>query len=463
MAVESGDAELRENPAFGGARDEGGEEAQQVDIEAALRDGTLTQADAIVQMQKQMDQLAKALSLAELKEGQEASAETALSRMMATPMNWHQATVQAGSTGVANAAWFLVTAIVIVIVQCLAALGLFQGIVLMGCVDSDQCPAGMYCGIVEDGGRCNYCGDFAPLPLQTTQTGTLNDAAELNFEGFNTTLVDEVCSNITARTGWSEAYGQGGESYSREAVQQWCEYCVHPIDRKVVEISTAKFAERNLGMMTRFDWLTLAFASTMVAFKLSGELTDIELCRLAVAHGRDGLSSTWRIALQLIAYLRRWYFLPTVLVCITVMVRFRGGDAMSVCLNAIGVIFLCDIDNILFNMALNDATKVEIQRGLRAGKLGQIDDAEASALYRSKLIHVFLFVVYVIFVCTPLVETSLARVLMPYWFVGLGAGIDGCLSGSSTADKCIGFGKGIATGVIASVVGTVVFLAAIYN
>ena len=281
------------------------------------------------------------------------------------------------------------------------------------------------------------------------------------FEGFNATLVDEVCSNITARTGWSEAYGQGGSPYTREAVEQWCEYCVHPIDGKVVEISTAKFAERNLGMMTRFDWLTLAFASTMVAFKLSGELTDIELCRLAVAHGRDGLSSGWRIALRLIAYLRRWYFLPTVLCCITVMVRFRGGDAMSVCLNAIGVIFLCDIDNILFNMALNDATKADIQRGLRAGKLGQVSDAESGVLYRSKLIHVFLFVAYVILVCTPLMTSAVARVLVPYWFVGLGAGIDACLSGSSAADKCIGFGKGIATGVLASVVGTVVFLAAL--
>ena len=69
----------------------------------------------------------------------------------------------------------------------------------------------------------------------------------------------------------------------------------------------------------------------------------------------------------------------------------------------------------------------------------------------------FLFVAYVILVCTPLIASAIVRIFMPYWFVGLGAGIDAYLSGSSAADKCIGFGKGIATGVLASVVGFSVF------
>ena len=77
--------------------------------------------------------------------------------------------------------------------------------------------------------------------------------------------------------------------------------------------------------------------------------------------------------------MRRWVFLPVLVLTMPFLVLVKGGDALSVCFNTVAILFLCDIDNILFNMALNDATKVEIQRGLRAGKLGQIDDAESSA------------------------------------------------------------------------------------
>ena len=187
---------------------------------------------------------------------------------------------------------------------------------------------------------------------------------------------------------------------------------MHPIDLRVEAVSAVEFIyDRNLGAMVMLDWFALLFSSTCVAFKVAGERNDIELCRLAVAHGRDELAPGQRLTLGVIAFVRRWCFLPLVILSMVTMVLYRGSDAMSVCLNAIGVIFLCDIDNIVYTMALSGATKAEIERGLRAGKCGQLTDVESSALDRSKLVHVFLLVLYVLIVVNGLLRINILRLV----------------------------------------------------
>jgi hypothetical protein len=41
----------------------------------------------------------------------------------------------------------------------------------------------------------------------------------------------------------------------------------------------------------------------------------------------------WRIALQFMNGMRRWIFLPCLVVCIPTAIVLQGGDALSVCFN----------------------------------------------------------------------------------------------------------------------------------
>ena len=343
--AESNDAQV-ENPSFAAGA------GHALDIEAALRDGALTAEQALVEMQKQME-ASTAAQIAELKEGlaeQLAKASSvdsvvasAVGRVLSTPTNWHQATVQSACSGSPDAPRFVSIAAAMVLTQLLAAMGLLSGVAIPSCVASDQCAASHFC---EHGSqRCSLCGDTVPLPVQVNADGsTLNHVPDLNFAGFNRTMVQEVCSVPADRIGLNSI----GVSFNfpKASVQEWCETCVHPIDLRVEAVDAKQFIyDRNLGAMVALDWFALLFSSICVAFKLAGERNDIELCRLAAVHGRDELARGWRTMLGAIGFVRRWIFLPLVMVSMVTMVLYRGSDAMSVCLNAIGVIFLCDIDS----------------------------------------------------------------------------------------------------------------------
>ena len=60
------------------------------------------------------------------------------------------------------------------------------------------------------------------------------------------------------------------------------------------------------------------------------QLKDIRLCTLAVEHADSKLSVGWRVTLRVINLIRRWTFMPVLLVAIPFTVMFQGGDALNV-------------------------------------------------------------------------------------------------------------------------------------
>jgi hypothetical protein len=70
---------------------------------------------------------------------------------------------------------------------------------------------------------------------------------------------------------------------------------------------------------------------------------DIALCAIAIAHAWDQLSRGSRIILALLGGVRRWLFLPTLVVAVPVVVLVKGGDALSVCFNTIAILFLTEV------------------------------------------------------------------------------------------------------------------------
>ena len=71
------------------------------------------------------------------------------------------------------------------------------------------------------------------------------------------------------------------------------------------------------------------------------ELKDIELCLIAIGHSWDDLHQVSRIGLMVVQGMRRWTFLPLLLLTVPSLAINIGGDALTVCLNTVAVVFLC--------------------------------------------------------------------------------------------------------------------------
>ena len=115
--------------------------------------------------------------------------------------------------------------------------------------------------------------------------------------------------------------------------------------------------------MGSFDWWTLVLAALMVALAILGELKDIKLVTAAMNQAGDRLGQGWRIALTTLNAVRRHVFLPSVLMNVSNLVLHKGGDSLSVCLNTIAILFLCEVDNIsCFRSVCRSASVLEWKR-----------------------------------------------------------------------------------------------------
>ena len=106
-----------------------------------------------------------------------------------------------------------------------------------------------------------------------------------------------------------------------------------------------------------------------------------------------------RLVLKTISAFRRWVFLPSLVASVSILIVFKGGDALSVCFNTIAILFLCDIDNVAFQMGLSESLRSRVENSIRV----ELDDSQAGALIRSRLVHMLMIF------ATTLVSVKIAR------------------------------------------------------
>lgn len=111
---------------------------------------------------------------------------------------------------------------------------------------------------------------------------------------------------------------------------------------------------------------------------------DIKLCSIAIEHAGDRITPAWRFALSLLGGVRHWVFLPILVMAVPLLVMYRGGDALSVCFNAVAVLFLCEIDNLAYAVFLPQKHHTWVEEEGRV----ELGEAEVAALMRSKAAHV---------------------------------------------------------------------------
>ena len=344
-----------------------------------------------------------------------------VARLTETPTNFHQATVfflaadAPEDAAMARRAPLLYAgSLAMVGLQSATAAGVLVGTVRPACATSDQCGAGTWCRVGAQGRRCDFCGETSPLDIG------------------NLTRVAEVCTMP-----YAEHVGMDGigvpTAYPDTSVASWCEACVRN-DGTVDPLTWPSLCAGNLAAMASLDDVAYAFAAFIVAFTVVGELKDIELCSMAVAHAGDKLSKGWRRALSFLLWMRRWVFLPGLVISVPTLVLFKGGDALSVCLNTVAILFLCDIDNIAFDLALGERVRARVED---AGHV-ELDDAETAALARTKAVHVALLVLAVV---GAVWSGSVEALLLTFFAFLLGGVAEAFVPGASAAETAKRVGK----------------------
>ena len=374
-----------------------------------------------------------------------ASVRSIVARLTETPTNFHQATVHFLATdapqdaAMARRAPLLYAgSFVMVSLQSTTALGVWLGTFSPSCVTSDQCDAGNYCShraVVGGATRCQGCisSGFSPVYSEDISNVTLvAEACAMPYTDRD--LVHEWVDPEYGKQFYIEPNG-----LTSTDVASYCEACV----RNDGTVHVPSSAADNLAAMGPADDITLVFATFIVAFTIVGELKDIKLCSMAVAHAGDKLSMGWRLALRFLLWMRRWVFLPVLVMNVPFLVLIKGGDALSVCLNAVAILFLCDIDNIAFRMALGERVRARVED---AGRV-VLTDAEASALARTKAVHVVLLVLSVL---VATLQDGLALGLVFVAFM-LGGVAEAFVPGAGVAETA----KGVGTAVGAWLLGIV--------
>ena len=174
---------------------------------------------------------------------------------------------------------------------------------------------------------------------------------------------------------------------------------------------------------------------------------DITLANIAIklASDRQTLTKSWRVALFILNGFRRYLVIPLMLTSISNLVLYKGGDALSVLLNTVAVLFLLDVDNIIFSTALSDKVRAQVEE---AGRV-QVTAAQATRMARTKLAHIVLVIGFVLVSVstrlTYLKAGALAFVVM--WAGGM---VEGCMAADSTSEFGVWFvsrAAGLAVGI----------------
>jgi hypothetical protein len=42
-------------------------------------------------------------------------------------------------------------------------------------------------------------------------------------------------------------------------------------------------------------------------------------------------------------WVRRWMFIPVLIVSIPLLVLYKGGDALAICFNTVAILFICEV------------------------------------------------------------------------------------------------------------------------
>ena len=347
----------------------------------------------------------------------------AMARLSQAPTAWHQAAVYFLADGDARGPRMVAMGFVMVLLQTCAAFGIMMSTIEQSCHTSEICQIrGTWCATTSKGGKCIYCGDDLPLPLEgarweKTCAGCRSLRPVLNpdntdgitynhpdvtatpgviFGGYNTSTVEDVCSHTWAGTRGVARVGISGITvetlYGPEDVHAWCSECVEPLTHEVRGVTFISTVVSNARSMSGLDWCSMVLSGYVVALAVVGELKDIKLIEISLDEAGNAISPVWHRALGALSFARRWVFLSAFGWIVPNLVLKLGGNALNICFNTIAVAFLAEIDQLAYHFALNEALRERVEARTRV----KLSDKHIQSFVDMRTAHVPMVMLFIL-------------------------------------------------------------------
>lgn len=268
-------------------------------------------------------------------------------------MNFHEATICVTCDGNASrgrVAIYNLVSLLLVMLQIFVAISVAKGCSETNCSLNRHCVGARVCvpHLTSGGKTCVNCGDGPGLAVTQGYRNQMRPEV-----AFKCPATDNVCVSC-----YSEAAGH------------FSNYTYHD---EVVD---------NISAMQYKDWLTLVLCSVVLGLRLSCELEDVVRCEIL----RKRFSSNH--SLEHFHHVKGWIYIQQFTGCLRrsviavvcsaayTLIAYRGGDALSICLNTVALTFLLKCDELLFKHAVKDSERAAAFQSILALDDTKPDDME---------------------------------------------------------------------------------------
>lgn len=251
-----------------------------------------------------------------------------------------------------------VVSLMLVLTQCFVTASIALGALIKSCGSNDDCDRGMFCLTGTFADRCAYCSSSPPILFYGSRSGTMtidgmvmDDTTPVKPYDhpdwpniYNFSLVAEICSNPSGRQTYvQETPPPGIVDVTSSMVLNWCDSCVSGATGHVDLSVETSVASHHVAAMGFADLLALTLASVVIGLQAVGEIKDIDLSSMAMKNAGDRLGVGWRRGFAFINFLRRRVFILLVVMAATILVLIHGGDALSVSMNTVAILFIFEV------------------------------------------------------------------------------------------------------------------------
>ena len=244
------------------------------------------------------------------------------------------------------------------------------------CTANEDCLEGRMCATIGMGKRttsyCSPCFSGSSLSDESYWTGKPTALAPNPGKDCFDATTGLPASNIT------------------DDQQAICDRCYDGSEDKKIEFLNELYTGGVKRMMIG-DWANLLLASIVVSLTVVGELRDTLALRVKIEkawsadHNEAFIPPKKWYYLCLFLNATRWYiFLPLLCTTVPYLVWSNGSDALSICMNTIAVTFLVDLDNMVYDMGLEESTR---QRVAEEGAGVTLNHKDEEVIILAKYFH----------------------------------------------------------------------------
>ena len=235
----------------------------------------------------------------------------------------------------------LTLSIAVVCVQLLVLMAAYRATMVGSCLDNLDCVArGSFCR--ESTRQCDRCqfGYGANSSL-----GTACGAGE---------TAEEWLANQPSTV--MEGRFAGPPTLVDHAAH--CAGCVgvYMGSRRPAYTWAAGYAHANVAGMGWRDWLAFVTVSGIVGLFAAKEVRDVKVCE-ALARSRSGVGIGWHLGLGFVSSLRQHSVVVSVFASVVLSLFTLGGNVLTTCMTSISLLFLLEVDDILYQHAVPEWAK----------------------------------------------------------------------------------------------------------